>query len=78
MIPVTKFPAKERKALESGCRPTPCSRRQIIRILCSEISAVCQKPGKKNLSVVAHKIVSAYPKFFEDVIEGTRVGYRKS
>lgn len=75
VIPLTKFPQKERTLNEKGCRPSPSRRREIVRIICSDISQISAKPGKKALAIlIAQNIVKAYPTSFEDVIEGTRIG----
>lgn len=46
----------------------------MVRILVDDICRISQKPGKKALSRIAHKIVKKYPKSFLDEIEGTLVG----
>ena len=74
VIPLTKFPQKERTLIEKGCRPSLSGRREIVRIICSDVSQISAKPGKKALAIIAQNFVKAYPTSFEDVIEGTRIG----
>ncbi|KAK4317467.1 hypothetical protein Pmani_011468 [Petrolisthes manimaculis] len=73
-IPTKKFPKEELLALEKGNRPSPSGRHEIIRILCSEVAIVCQRPRKKALSIIAQKIVHAYPNSFADIFDGTKIG----
>lgn len=74
VLPLSKFSPKEKTAIERGHRSSPAGRREIVRVVCSEIYRHCEKPGKKALSVVARNTVNDYPNSFEDTIEGTKIG----
>lgn len=61
--------------LHNGLQPIPSARREMVRILVDDICKISQKPGKKALATIAHKIVKKYPKYFLDEIEGTLFGF---
>nr|XP_054593170.1 uncharacterized protein LOC129160061 isoform X1 [Nothobranchius furzeri] len=61
-------------SLERGKRPSPKLRRQMIRIVATEMMGKCPHAGKKNSTEVAKKMVAKYPKSLQDVIEGDIVG----
>ena len=46
----------------------------MIRILVDDIAKVSMKPGKNALTSIAKKIVRAYPRSFQDEIEGSVIG----
>lgn len=49
-------------------------RREMIRIVVSEMMKVCSSPSKKASVEVAKKMLAKYPKSLQDVIEGDVVG----
>ncbi|KAK7922337.1 hypothetical protein WMY93_009239 [Mugilogobius chulae] len=73
-IPWTKFPDDLMHALERGKRPGPTLRRQMVRIVVTEMVRKCPHVGKKHSTEVAKKMVAKYPKSLQDVIEGDIVG----
>lgn len=73
-IPWNKMPSNTRKLLDTGKRPSPSERREIIRIVVAEILTVCKKPGKRHITEIARNMVIRYPKSFQDEIEGQVVG----
>ena len=66
-VPWNKMPSSTRKVLDT-------ERREIIRIVVAEITAVCKKPGKRHITEIAREMVICYPKSFRDEIEGQVVG----
>lgn len=46
----------------------------VIRIVDAEILALCKKPGKRQITEIARKMVIRYPKSFTDEIEGQIIG----
>lgn len=75
VIPWSKLPQRGlMDCLEKGVRPKPSLRREMIRVIASDLSNITLKPGKKTLSLVVQKIVEKYPKSFQDEIEGSVVG----
>uniref|UniRef100_A0A8C5CYA4 Uncharacterized protein n=1 Tax=Gadus morhua TaxID=8049 RepID=A0A8C5CYA4_GADMO len=73
-IPWSKMPSSTRQLLDNGKRPSAAQRRDIIRIVASEVLTVCKKPGKKHINEISRKMVLCYPKSFRDEIEGQIVG----
>ncbi|KAL7853087.1 hypothetical protein SRHO_G00188720 [Serrasalmus rhombeus] len=73
-IPWTKFPEELMQPLERGKRPGPKLRRQMVRIVVTEMMEKCPHVGKKHSTDVAKKMVSKYPKSLQDIIEGDIVG----
>ncbi|XP_029914331.1 uncharacterized protein LOC115364059 [Myripristis murdjan] len=73
-IPWSKMPSEFKRKLENRERPSGRERREFIRLMVGEILTICPTPGKKHLSEIARKIVSAYPLSFRDVIEDQVVG----
>ncbi|XP_056335164.1 uncharacterized protein LOC130246305 [Danio aesculapii] len=73
-IPWSKIPSEITRKLENKERPTGRERRELIRLMVSEILTICPTPGKKHLSEIARKIVAMYPQSFKDVIEDQVVG----
>lgn len=67
-IPYEKFPPIVLKNCLEGSRPNPEDRQHVIRTLAYEISKLAKKPGKKNLEIIASKLIKQYPKSFQDVI----------
>ncbi|KAI3369489.1 hypothetical protein L3Q82_007704 [Scortum barcoo] len=73
-IPWSKFPEEVTHALERGKRPGPKLRRQMVRIVVTEMMEKCPHVGKKHSTDVARKMVAKYPNSLQDVIEGDIVG----
>lgn len=61
-------------ALERGKRPGSKMRRQMVRIVVTEMMEKCPHVGKKHSTDVARKMVAKYPDSLQDVIEGDIVG----
>ena len=55
-------------------RPSPRLRREMIRIVVSEMMQACASPSKQASTEVAKKMVAKYPRSLQDVIEGDVVG----
>ncbi|XP_037554240.1 uncharacterized protein LOC119430829 [Nematolebias whitei] len=62
------------QSLERGKRPGPKLRRQMVRIVVTEMMEKCPLVGKKHSTDVAKKMVAKYPKSLQDVIDGDIVG----
>lgn len=62
------------QSLERGKRPGPKLRRQMVRIVVTEMMEKCSYVGKKHSTDVAKKMVAKYPTSLQDVIEGDIVG----
>ena len=60
--------------LQNRLRPNPSARREMVDILVGKICKISQKPGKRELTAIAQKIVNKFPKSFLDETEGTPVG----
>ena len=60
--------------LERGKRPGPKRRRQMVRIVVTEMMEKCPHVGKKHSTDVAKKMVAKYPHSLQDVIVGDIVG----
>ncbi|XP_073724502.1 uncharacterized protein [Misgurnus anguillicaudatus] len=73
-VPWKKIPSEIIRKLETGKRPRKSERLEIIRLIVSEILAICPTPGKKHITEIARKMANAYPGAFKDVIEGEVVG----
>lgn len=73
-IPWSKFPEEVMQALERGKRPGTKLRRQMVRIVVTEMMQKCPHVGKKHSIDVATKMVAKYPSSLQDVIEGDIVG----
>ncbi|XP_034542051.1 uncharacterized protein LOC117815324 isoform X1 [Notolabrus celidotus] len=73
-IPWSTFPEEVMHSLERGKRPGPKLRRQMVRIVVTEMMKKCPHVGKKHSTDVAKKMVAKYPKSLQDVIEGDVVG----
>ncbi|KAL6470551.1 hypothetical protein MHYP_G00216700 [Metynnis hypsauchen] len=67
-IPWTKFPEELMQPSERGKRPGPKLRRQMVRIVVTEMMEKCPHVGKKHSTDVAKKMVSKYPKSLQDII----------
>ncbi|KAK3554375.1 hypothetical protein QTP70_022604 [Hemibagrus guttatus] len=73
-IPWQKFPEALTQCLERKKRPSPRLRRDMVRIVVSEIMKVCDCPSKQSSTAIAKKMVAKYPASLQDVIEGDIVG----
>ena len=73
-IPWSKFPAEVMDSLEREKRPGPKLRRQMVRIVVTEMVEKCPHAGKKHSTDIAKKMVAKYPNSLQDVIEGDVVG----
>ncbi len=62
------------QALERGKRPGTKLRRQMVRIVVTEMMQKCPHVGKKHSIDIATKMVAKYPSSLQDVIEGDIVG----
>ena len=58
----------------SKVRPTPCDRREMIRIICIDIKMNTLLPGRKNLARIAEMMVAKYKDAFCDTIGYTVIG----
>ena len=72
--PGIRCPQVQKKVLDTERRPSAAERREIIRIVVAEITALCKKPGKRHITEIAREMVICYPKSFRDEIEGQVVG----
>ena len=61
-------------ALTNKERPSSSLRREMIRIVCSDISSIHSHPGRRQLRQLAEKVVSEYPSSFRDMVGGDVVG----
>lgn len=73
-VPWEKMPSLLMRSLRKEERSMPSLRREMIRILISDIRNVCDRPLKKQLCDVARQIVDDYPKSFRDELDGNIVG----
>ena len=73
-IPWKNFPEELNQCFEREKRPKPRLRREMIRIVVSEMMKACPSPSKKASVEVAKKMLAKYPKSLQDVIEGDVVG----
>lgn len=75
-IPWQKLPEEFMQNLERQKRQSPRLRREMIRIVVSEIMKVCNNPTKRNTTEIGKRIVAKYTKSLQDVIEGDVIGPR--
>ncbi|KAI5613969.1 hypothetical protein C0J50_11194, partial [Silurus asotus] len=73
-IPWEKLPEALMQCLERQKRPTPRLRRDMEKIVVSEMMKICKSPSKKNSTAIAKKMVAKYPTSLQDVIDGDIVG----
>lgn len=73
-IPWSKFPEEVMQSFERGQRPGSKLRRQMVRIVVTEMMEKCPNVGKKHSTDVGKKMVAKYPKSLQDVIEGDIIG----
>ncbi|XP_013856624.1 uncharacterized protein LOC106512581 [Austrofundulus limnaeus] len=74
VIPWEKFPEELMQSLERGKRPSPRLRREMVRIVISEMMQKSSSIGKRGTTEVAKKMVAKYPKSLQGVIEGDVIG----
>ncbi|RXN38123.1 hypothetical protein ROHU_001416 [Labeo rohita] len=73
-IPWVKLPEALMQCLERQKRPTPRLRRDMVKIVVSEMMKMCESPSKQNSTVIAKKMVAKYPASLQDVIDGDIIG----
>ncbi|XP_047241096.1 uncharacterized protein LOC124880191 isoform X1 [Girardinichthys multiradiatus] len=73
-IPWQKLPEELIQTLERQKRPSAPLRRQMVRIIVSEMMQICKNPTKRNTTEIAERMVSRYPKSLKDVIDGDVIG----
>ena len=74
-IPWGSFPQKLVNACEQGKQPESSDRREMIRIIMSNImSTPDTQVGRNELRMIAGKIVAKYPESFADRINGETIG----
>ncbi|XP_037516825.2 uncharacterized protein LOC119393762 [Rhipicephalus sanguineus] len=73
-IPWEIFPPRLLQACKAQERATKADLNQMVRMLSSLILDKHSAPGRRNLRIIAAKLVSVYPSTFQDLLEGTVVG----
>ncbi|XP_076857374.1 uncharacterized protein LOC143511681 [Brachyhypopomus gauderio] len=73
-IPWQRFPEELVQNLERQKRPSARQRREMVRIVVSEMMKICQNPTKHNTTEIAKMMVARYPKSLQDVIDGDVIG----
>lgn len=73
-VPWETMPKALLTAVQGGKRPVPKDRRKMIRIIIDSVLKVCPCPLRKQLAVIAMKVVDAYPASFKDAFDGTLIG----
>lgn len=73
-IPWEMFPSGLLQACKTQERPTKVALNQMVGMLSSLILDKHSAPGRRNLRIIASKIVSMYPSSFQDLLQGTVVG----
>ncbi|XP_075538899.1 uncharacterized protein LOC142573195 [Dermacentor variabilis] len=73
-IPWEMFPPSLLQACKAQERPTKTDLNQMVRMLSSLILHKHSAPGRRNLRIIATKVVSMYPSSFQDLLQGTVVG----
>ena len=73
-VPWGKFPEELIQTLERGKRPSPRLRREMLRIVVSDMMRRSSSVSKRNSTDIAKKMVAKYPKALQDVIEGDVIG----
>lgn len=68
------MPLEILKPLEEGKRLTPKLRRHLIKIITEDVHGICQKPGRKGLAIIAHKVVQKYMPSLGDFLYDQMVG----
>ncbi|KAJ8342336.1 hypothetical protein SKAU_G00322640, partial [Synaphobranchus kaupii] len=73
-IPWQKLPEELVQSLERQRRPSPRLRREMVRIVVSEIMKMCNNPTKRDTTEIGKRMMAKYPKSLQDLIEGDVVG----
>ena len=73
-VPWDKFPEEVIQTLERGKRPSPRLRREMVRIVVSDMMRQSSSVSKRNSTDVAKKMVAKYPKSLQGIIEGDVIG----
>ncbi|KAF6736314.1 hypothetical protein FQA47_007720 [Oryzias melastigma] len=73
-IPWERFPEELMQNLERQKRPSARQRREMVRIVVSEMMKLCRNPTKQNTTEIVKRMVTKYPKSFQDVIDGDVIG----
>uniref|UniRef100_A0AAY4B042 Uncharacterized protein n=1 Tax=Denticeps clupeoides TaxID=299321 RepID=A0AAY4B042_9TELE len=73
-IPWQKLPEELVQNLERQKRPSARQRREMVRIVVSEMMKICKNPTKHNTTEIAKRMVAKYPKSLQDVIDGDVIG----
>ncbi|XP_075884647.1 uncharacterized protein LOC142889856 [Nelusetta ayraudi] len=73
-VPWDKFPEELIQALERGKRPSPRLRREMVRIIVSDMMRRNSSVSKRNSTDIAKKMVAKYPKSLQDIIDGDVIG----
>ncbi|XP_065653181.1 uncharacterized protein LOC136080459 isoform X2 [Hydra vulgaris] len=74
VLPWAKMFKEVQDILAAGERPLTAHQCAIIRIVMNDVLAVCPKPLKKHLDVIASSMVAKYPKSFKDEYGTTVIG----
>ncbi|KAK2832573.1 hypothetical protein Q7C36_016035 [Tachysurus vachellii] len=70
LIPCEKFPEELMQVLEREKRPSPRLRREMVRIVVTEMMRKGSAQSRRHSTEVAKKMVSKYPISLQDVIDG--------
>ncbi|XP_025755308.1 uncharacterized protein LOC109194489 isoform X2 [Oreochromis niloticus] len=73
-IPWQRLPEELVQNLERQKRPSARQRREMVRIVVSEMMKICKNPTKHNTTEIAKRMVAKYPKSLQDVIDGDVIG----
>ncbi|KAF6724417.1 hypothetical protein FQA47_014489 [Oryzias melastigma] len=73
-IPWERFPEELIQNLKRQKRPSARQRREMVSIVVSEMMKLCRNPTKQNTTEIAKRMVTKYPKSFQDVIDGDVIG----
>ncbi|XP_033624085.1 uncharacterized protein LOC117287543 [Asterias rubens] len=68
-IPWKKLPKGLQDSIQRKERPLPSERRQMIRVLADDIVKITSRPMRKQLAVVASKVVAEFPSSFQDKLD---------
>jgi hypothetical protein len=60
--------------MRANKRPTPSDRRKMVRVVVDGILAVSSCPVRKQVAVVAHRMMCAFPESLTDKLNGDVVG----
>lgn len=75
-VPLQKLPEELVQNLERQKRPSVRLRREMIRIVVSEMMKSCKNPTKHSTTEIAKRMVARYTKSPQDVIDGDIIGLR--